>query len=384
MLRLGNSINLKNAILVCVNLKRDRDFAQLVEEGSDLVDSAGYNIVETVVVNRATIDSKLFIGKGKVEELKSLALSSDIKAIIVNHNLSSIQERNLEVELKVPVIDRTSLILNIFAARVKGKEGILQVELAVQTHQLSRLVRRWSHLERQRGGIGVRGGPGEKQMELDKRQISDKIKGLKSRLLEAVKQRQTQRKSRLKNDIYSASIVGYTNAGKSTLFNSLTKAKVYTEDRLFATLETTSRKLFISDYNEIVISDTVGFIRDLPHGLVAAFRATLEETVHANLLLHVVDVSQILKERQIEDVNKVLVEIKASHIPQLIVYNKIDLKEGMEPRIDYNDDGEPISVYLSAEKNLGIELLRQAIIEKRSWINQQQEQQELVYEPWKH
>lgn len=374
----------KRAILVCVDFKRDKDFTQLVEEGIALVDSAGYEIVETVTLTRSKVDVKLFIGSGKVEELQVLITALKIDTVIINHSLSSIQERNLELALKLHVIDRTRLILDIFAARVKGHEGILQVELAVQTHQLSRLVKRWSHLERQRGGIGVRGGPGETQMELDKRMIAEKIKMLKTRLKSAVKQRQTQRKSRLKNGIFSISIVGYTNSGKSTLFNVLTKAKVYAENRLFATLQTTSRKLYINDHNEVVISDTVGFVRDLPHTLVAAFRATLEETVHADLLLHVVDVAHILKERQIDDVNHVLVEIKADNVPQLLVYNKIDLKAGMSPRIEYSDDGEPIAVYLSAINNLGTELLRQAIVEKRAWmtINKNQ-QQEAVYEPWK-
>ena len=260
---------------------------------------------------------------------------------------------------------------------------MLQVELAVQTYQLSRLVRRWSHLERQRGGIGLRGGPGEKQIELDKRIIKEKIRALKSRLNEAVKQRRTQRKSRSKNDVFSLSIVGYTNAGKSTLFNAITKSHVYTEDRLFATLETTSRKLYLNKEQEVVISDTVGFIRDLPHTLIAAFRATLEETIHANLLLHVVDASQILKERQIEDVNTVLTEIQAIDIPQLLVYNKIDLKEGLDARIEYDSDGEPIAVYVSAVQNLGLDLLRQAIVEKRIWIMQNKSEQDVAYEPWK-
>ncbi|MBP9742460.1 MAG: GTPase HflX [Burkholderiales bacterium] len=367
-----------------MDFKKDKDFTQLVEEGIRLVDSAQYSIAQTMIIKRNSIDSKFFIGSGKVEELKTLALTLNADVIIVNHKLSSIQERNLELALKLPVIDRTRLILDIFAARVTGREGILQVELAIQTHQLSRLVRRWSHLERQRGGIGVRGGPGETQMELDKRMISDKIKMLKMRLRDVVGQRQIQRKSRLKNGVFSISIVGYTNCGKSTLFNILTKAKVYAENRLFATLETTSRKLYISDYNEVVLSDTVGFIRDLPHTLIAAFRATLEETVHANLLLHVVDVVHVLKERQIEDVNDVLLEIKAAHIPQLLIYNKIDLKKGMVPRIEYSDDGEPIAVYLSAATNIGIDLLRKAIGEKRSWIINQNQQQELTYEPWKH
>lgn len=327
---------------------------------------------------------KYFFGRGKVEELKTLIDSLEVKVVIINHNLSSIQERNLEVALGVIVIDRTRLILDIFASRVEGNEGILQVELAIQSHLLSRLVRRWSHLERQRGGIGLRGGPGETQIELDKRMIADKIKSLKIRLTSAVKQRQTQRKQRFKNDVFSVSIVGYTNAGKSTLFNQITKSNVYAEDRLFATLNTTTRKLYINEKTEVVISDTVGFIRDLPHTLVAAFRATLEETVHASLLLHVVDVSQSLKDRQIDDVNYVLKEINADQIPQLIIYNKIDLKSDMQPRISYAENGEPIAVYLSAQQKIGLDLLYQAIIEKKEWIENEKEIQDSKYEPWKY
>lgn len=340
-----------------------------------------------MTLNRKTVDSRLFIGSGKAEELKTLREMTEAKVIVVNHRLSSVQERNLEVMMGVPVIDRTRLILDIFASRVKGKEGIIQVELAVQTHQLSRLVRRWSHLERQRGGIGVRGGPGETQIELDKRMIAKRIEALKLDLVAAVKQRVTQRRARLKRNIYSISIVGYTNAGKSTLFNAITKSKVYAENRLFATLETTSRKLFIESQGEqLVISDTVGFIRDLPHTLVAAFRATLEETVHANLLLHVVDVSHPIKERQIEDVNIVLKEIKAHEIPVLMIYNKIDLKKGVKPRIEYTHGSEPIAVYLSAATLKGLNLLTQAIAQKKMWLEEQEnkKKQDAPYEPWKN
>ena len=355
-------------------------------EGTALVESAGYEVIETMTLNRKTVDSRLFIGSGKADELKTLREMTEAKVIVINHRLSSVQERNLEVMMGVPVIDRTRLILDIFATRVKGKEGIIQVELAVQTHQLSRLVRRWSHLERQRGGIGVRGGPGETQIELDKRMIAKRIDALKLDLVAAVKQRVTQRKARLKRDIYSISIVGYTNAGKSTLFNAITKSKVYAENRLFATLETTSRKLFIEGQGELVISDTVGFIRDLPHTLVAAFRATLEETVHANLLLHVVDVSHAIKERQIEDVNIVLKEINANEIPVLLIYNKIDLKKGVKPRIEYAHNGEPIAVYLSAATLKGLNLLNQAIVEKKLWLEEEEnrKKQDAPYEPWKN
>ena len=374
-------------IIVCVDFKKDNDFSEMVNEGVALTSSYGYNIVEIVTFKRDKPDAGLFIGSGKADEIKSQIIALEVETVVVKHNITSAQLRNLEKKLEIRVIDRTQLILDIFASRVTSNEGILQVELAQLSHQITRLVGRWSHLERQGGGDGWLGGPGETQAELDKRMINEKIKIVKRRLSLSIKQRETQRKARLKNNISSLSIVGYTNAGKSTLFNTLTKSNVYVEDRLFATLSTTSRKMFLNDAVSIIISDTVGFIRDLPHGLVAAFRATLEETIHATLLIHVVDINNVIHDRQIEDVDKVLTEIDAIETPQLIVYNKIDLQEDfIIPHIEYDTDNQPIAVYVSAIKNQGLDLLRQAISEKLCYISNKEthHKQELVYEPWKN
>ena len=373
------------AIIIAINFNRNSDFEDDVAEAIALTESAGYLVSQVITANKDKPDVALFVGSGKADEIKSICEAVNPDVVIFNHNISPVQERNLDRIFNRRVIDRTQLILDIFAARASTNEGILQVELAQQSYLMTRLVRRWSHLERQRGGIGLRGGPGETQMELDKRMIATKVDALKKRLATIVKQRNTQRKSRLKSGVVSVSIVGYTNAGKSTLFNSLTKANVYAENRLFATLDTTARKLFIDEDHEVVLSDTVGFIRDLPHKLVAAFRATLEETIYANILLHVVDTSNLVKERQIADVNLVLAEIEANHIPQLLIYNKIDLVDGVMPQIVYSETGEPIAVYLSASKNLGFELLRQAIVEKIDYqmlVNEHK--QDLIYEPWKN
>lgn len=373
------------AIIIAINFNRNPDFEDDVAEAIALTESAGYLVSQVITANKDKPDVALFIGSGKTDEIKSICEAINPDVVIFNHNISPVQERNLDRILNRRVIDRTQLILDIFAARASTNEGILQVELAQQSYLMTRLVRRWSNLERQRGGIGLRGGPGETQMELDRRMIATKVDALKKRLATIVKQRNTQRKSRLKSGIISVSIVGYTNAGKSTLFNSLTKANVYAENRLFATLDTTARKLFIDEDHEVVLSDTVGFIRDLPHKLVAAFRATLEETIYANILLHVVDTSNSVKERQIADVNLVLREIEANHIPQLLIYNKIDLIDGVMPQIVYSETGEPIAVYISASKNLGFELLRQAIVEKIDYQKLANEhKQDLIYEPWKN
>lgn len=381
-----NKTKANNAILIAVNLDRNDDFEEDIAEAVLLANSGGYEIVQIVRLNRDKPDSGYFVGTGKLEEIKAICDAINPSVIIVNHNIAPVQERNLDTYFasKIRIVDRTQLILEIFAARVTTNEGILQVELAQQSYLATRLVRRWTHLERQRGGIGLRSGSGEKQIELDRRQITDKVAKLKKRLNEVVKQRATQRKQRDKNDFMSISIVGYTNAGKSTMFNLLTKANVYAENRLFATLQTTSRKLFLNEQSTIVLSDTVGFIRDLPTKLIAAFRATLEETVFADVLLHLVDVSSATRDRQLADVNKVLKEIHAEHIPQIIIYNKIDLCDGVEPRIEYSIDNEPVAVYISAKLNIGMELLRQAIKEKIGYLaKNSSNQKELVYEPWK-
>ncbi|MEN9946650.1 MAG: GTPase HflX [Pseudomonadota bacterium] len=384
MITIENNNQPLRALIIAVNLNRNSYFDEDVAEGIALVESAGYQVLQVITMNRPKTDPSFFVGSGKVAEIKALCAELTPDVLIFNHNISPVQERNLDQDLAIRIIDRTQLILDIFASRVTSNEGILQIELAQQSYLATRLVRRWTHLERQRGGIGLRSGSGEKQIELDKRAIADKVVKLKSRLAQTAKQRDTQRKARLKSELPMLSIVGYTNAGKSTLFNSLTKANVYAENRLFATLQTTSRKLFITPEVEIILSDTVGFIRDLPHKLVAAFRATLEESIYANLLVHVVDLASSSKERQIEDVNLVLSEIEADKIPQLIVYNKVDLLAEVVPHIVYDEIGEPQAVYLSAQHNLGLDLFRQAIIEKLEFINNQTSPQDLVYEPWKN
>lgn len=377
--------NLPTAIIIALNLAGNSEFDEDITEALDLTASAGYQVLEVVTLKRPRPDAKLFIGKGKVEEIVTLCNELQPDRIIINHNLSPVQDRNLDRAFSGrQIIDRTQLILDIFAKRVRSAEGILQVELAQQSYLATRLVRRWTHLERQRGGIGLRGGSGEKQIELDRRAITDKIVSLKRRLALIVKQRQTQRKARLNSGVSALSLVGYTNAGKSTLFNAVTNAKVYAEDRLFATLQTTTRQFFLgAEHAEVLLSDTVGFIRDLPTKLIAAFRATLEETIHADLLLHVVDVS--IKGRQIAEVNKVLHEIKADQIAQLIVYNKIDLLENMQPYIEYNQMGEPLAVYLSATTKQGLDLLYQAIMAKLAYICKNNlPRLDEPYEPWKH
>jgi GTP-binding protein HflX len=337
------------------------DLADHLEEVRLLVESAGGLVVSEVFGRRQSPDPKTFAGKGKVEEIAAMLAAGAADLVIFNHELSPAQERNLERELKCRVIDRTSLILDIFALRASSAEGKLQVELAQLEHLSTRLVRGWTHLERQRGGIGLR-GPGEKQLETDRRLLGNRIKLLKERLEKLSRQRGVQRKARMRGDVLNVSLVGYTNAGKSTLFNALTHAGVFAADRLFATLDTTSRRLWIEGAGNVVISDTVGFIRDLPHSLIDAFHATLEAAADADLLLHVVDSASHARDQQMSDVNKVLEEIGASKVRQLVIWNKIDLTAAA-PGIERDEYGNIARVRISARSGEGLELLRESLAE---------------------
>ena len=325
-----------------------------------LVGSAGASIEAVVQGRRQAPDPKLFAGSGKVQEIGEALRAHSADIVIFNHALSPGQQRNLERELQCMVIDRTALILDIFAQRARSHEGKLQVELAQLEHLSTRLVRGWTHLERQKGGIGLR-GPGEKQLETDRRLLGNRVKMLKSRLVQIEKQRKVRRRARERREVLSVSLVGYTNAGKSTLFNALTKAGAYAADQLFATLDTTSRRLYVGGAN-VVLSDTVGFIRDLPHALVAAFRATLEETVQADLLLHVVDSASEDRDAQIAAVNEVLAGIGAADVPQVLVWNKIDLTHAV-PAVERGDCGNIRRVFLSARTGEGLDLLREVLAE---------------------
>ncbi len=348
------------AVLVGVDFGR-AGFEASLEELTLLARSAGAQPVQTVTGKRSSPDAAYYVGSGKADEIAQAVQLYGADVVIFNHALSPAQQRNLEKRLKVSIVDRTSLILDIFAQRAKSHEGKVQVELAQLQHLMTRLVRGWTHLERQKGGIGLR-GPGETQLETDRRLIGDRVKMLRSRLDKLQRQRETQRRGRSRSQTFTMSLVGYTNAGKSTLFNTITKAGTYAADQLFATLDTTSRRVYIEPVGNVVISDTVGFIRELPHQLVAAFRTTLEETIHADLLLHVVDASSDMRIEQIEQVNQVLQEINAQDVPQLLVLNKIDLA-GLEPGIDRNEDGKIRRVSISAATGAGLDLLRQAIVE---------------------
>ena len=338
-----------------------------LEELGLLAQTAGLTPVGRITCKRKAPDAALFVGSGKADEIKLLAIQLGAKEILFDQSLSPSQQRNLERVLELPVNDRTFLILEIFAQRARSHEGKLQVELARLQYLSTRLVRRWSHLERQSGGIGMRGGPGETQIELDRRMIGENIKRTKERLIKVKRQRQTQRRQRERRDAFNISLIGYTNAGKSTLFNALVKARAYAADQLFATLDTTTRQLYLGEAaRSVSLSDTVGFIRDLPHGLVDAFQATLQEAIDADLLLHVVDASNPNFVEQIEQVQRVLIEIGADKIPQLLVFNKIDAL-GLEHQPLITEDFFEIAgvqtprVFLSAKSLDGIPVLRQRL-----------------------
>ena len=351
-----------NAILVGLDVGALGQ-AEDLDEFRELATSAGLVPVCQISGKRIKPDAATFAGAGKVQEIAEAVKAEAAQLVLFNHDISAAQERNIEREVGVRVIDRTGLILEIFAKRAKSFEGKLQVELAQLERLSTRLIRGWTHLERQRGGIGVRGGPGETQLEMDRRMLSDRIKSLKERLSRLKSQRGLQRNARQRNRVFNISIVGYTNAGKSTLFNRLVRAKAYVADQLFATLDTTTRKIFLGDGQHAVVSDTVGFIRNLPHGLVAAFRATLEETIHADLLVHVVDAANPRRDQQIEEVNAVLEEIGADRIPQLMVWNKIDLVPDWSSAVERDEYGKLLAVKMSALDGNGAELLRAALLE---------------------
>lgn len=322
--------------------------------------SAGHEPAGRVVCHRPRPDPGLYVGRGKAEEIAGLIADAGAGLVLFDHEISAVQQRNLERLWTVRVLDRTELILDIFGQRARSTEGRLQVELARLQHQSSRLVRAWSHLERQRGGIGVRGGPGETQLEMDRRMLGARIRQVRERLDRAERQRLTRRRSRHRRDAFRVSLVGYTNAGKSTLFNALTGAGTYAADQLFATLDTLTRRLVVGPGAEVALSDTVGFVRDLPHQLVAAFRATLDETAEADLLLHVVDAAAPDRSEQIEQVGRVLAEIGADRVPQWLVWNKIDAA-GLDPGIQLDGCGNIERLSVSARTGSGLDALREAL-----------------------
>ncbi|MBF7074110.1 GTPase HflX [Glaciecola sp. MH2013] len=351
----------EQAVLVHVDFS-DESNKEDVNELQMLVSSAGVKTASIISTSRSVPHAKYFIGSGKAQEIADTVQAIGADVVIFNHQLSPSQERNLEALICCRVLDRTSLILDIFAQRARTHEGKLQVELAQLRHLSTRLIRGWTHLERQKGGIGLR-GPGETQLETDRRLLRGRIKAILKRLAKVQKQREQGRRSRKRAEIPTVSLVGYTNAGKSTLFNTITDAGVYAADQLFATLDPTLRKIELAEVGQAILADTVGFIRHLPHDLVAAFKATLQETQEADILLHVIDYADEQYLENIDQVNEVLDEIDAGDVPQLIICNKIDRLEGVDPKIDRDENGKPIRVWVSAQQGLGIDLLKTALTE---------------------
>jgi len=355
------------AVLVSLDIGRVQP-GDRAEEAARLVESAGAKVVETIRGRRDRPDAKTFAGSGKVQEIQDASRLHDAQVIVFDRELSAAQVRNLERALseggkEVLVYDRTDIILDIFAQRARSHEGKLQIELARLEHLSTRLVRGWTHLERQRGSLGKTGGPGEKQIELDRRMIGEKVKKLKERIAKVGRVRETQRARRSRSGVLRVAIVGYTNAGKTTLFNRIAQSKGYAADQLFATLDTTTRRVYLGEGAQITLSDTVGFVRDLPHMLVNAFRATLDESVEADLLLHVVDAASASRDEQIKAVDVVLAEIGAANVPQILVYNQIDRVAGMEPEVVRDSSGNILNIKVSALTGAGIDGLRDVLAE---------------------